>query len=47
MKHRAGQKLMPSIFGWGPISFLETLGLLALSWIFFGEFRGGGRYHKV
>jgi hypothetical protein len=36
MKHREGQELMPSIFG-----------LLALSWTFFGEFRGGGRHHKV
>jgi hypothetical protein len=47
MKHREGQELMLSIFGLSPIHFLGILGLLALSRIFFGEFRGGGRYHKV
>ncbi len=33
--------LMPNIFGLRPISFWQAVGLLALSWILFGGFRGG------
>jgi hypothetical protein len=39
--------LMPGLFGWHAISFWQALGLLVLSRIFFGGFRGrsgfGGR----
>ena len=39
--------LMPAVFGWHTITFLQALGLVALSRIFFGGFRGrpgvGGR----
>jgi hypothetical protein len=39
--------LMPGLFGWHTISFWQSLGLLVLSRIFFGGFRGrsgfGGR----
>jgi hypothetical protein len=34
--------LMPAIFGLHPIGFGQALGLLALSWILFGGFRGRG-----
>jgi hypothetical protein len=34
--------LMPQIFGWQRISFWQALGLLVLSKILFGGFRGGG-----
>jgi hypothetical protein len=33
--------LMPNIFGLNQISFLQAVGLLGLSWILFGGFRGG------
>jgi hypothetical protein len=32
--------LMPSLFGWHAIGFWQALGLLILSRIFFGGFRG-------
>ncbi|MFN8009678.1 MAG: hypothetical protein U0V70_22120 [Terriglobia bacterium] len=36
--------LMPTLFGLHPISFWQAVGLLALSWILFGGWRGlGGR----
>jgi hypothetical protein len=35
--------LMPSIFGLRPLSFWQAVGLLGLSWILFGGFRGLGR----
>lgn len=35
--------LMPPIFGWRMITFWQALGLLALSRILFGGFRGGPR----
>jgi hypothetical protein len=34
--------LVPPIFGWHSISFWQALGLLVLSKILFGGFRGGG-----
>jgi hypothetical protein len=34
--------LMPTLFGWHLISFWQALGLLILSKILFGGFRGGG-----
>jgi hypothetical protein len=34
--------LMPQIFGLPQISFWQTLGLLVLSWLFFGGLRGSG-----
>ena len=34
--------LMPSIFGLHTISYWQALGLMALSWILFGGFRGLG-----
>ena len=34
--------LMPSIFGLRLITFWEALGLLGLSWLLFGGFRGWG-----
>ncbi|GAA4371640.1 hypothetical protein [Hymenobacter koreensis] len=33
--------LMPAIFGWKAISFVQALGLFALCKILFGGFRGG------
>ena len=33
--------LMPAVFGWHVISFWQALGLLILSKILFGGFRGG------
>jgi len=33
--------LMPAVFGWHLISFWQALGLLVLSKILFGGFRGG------
>ncbi len=37
--------LVPPLFGLHALTFLQALGLLALSWILFGGFRGGpGRY---
>jgi hypothetical protein len=32
--------LMPGLFGWHAISFWQTVGLLVLSRLFFGGFRG-------
>jgi len=37
--------LMPALFGWHLISFWQALGLLILSKILFGGFRGGPRRH--
>jgi hypothetical protein len=34
--------LMPPIFGLKTITYWQGMGLLALSWIFFGGLRGGG-----
>lgn len=39
--------LMPSLFGWQPISFAKALGILVLSKILFGGFRGGGGRHGM
>jgi hypothetical protein len=43
--------LMPQLFGLHPISFWQAVGLLSLSWILFGGFRGiggfrGGRSYR-
>jgi len=35
--------LIPDIFGLHPIGFWQAVGLLALSWILFGGWRGFGR----
>ncbi len=35
--------LMPSLFGFHPITFWQAVGLLALSWVLFGGWRFGGR----
>lgn len=37
--------LMPAIFGWRLISFWQAIGLLLLSKLLFGGFRGGNRRH--
>ena len=37
--------LMPDLFGLKLLGFWQTLGLLALSWLFFGRFRGLGHGH--
>ena len=37
--------LMPALFGWHLISFWQALGLLILSKILFGGFRGGPHRH--
>jgi Ca2+/H+ antiporter, TMEM165/GDT1 family len=37
--------LMPGVFGWHPITFWQALGLLVLSKILFGGFRGGPGRH--
>jgi hypothetical protein len=37
--------LMPGLFGWRAVSFGQALGLLALSKILFGGFRGGAGRH--
>ena len=37
--------LMPDIFGLRAISYWQAFGLLVLSWIFFGRFRGG-HWHR-
>lgn len=34
-------RLMPPIFGWRPVGFFQAMGLLVLSKILFGGFRGG------
>lgn len=36
--------LMPALFSLKAISFEQAVGLLLLSWIFFGRFRGWGRH---
>ena len=42
--------LMPAIFGLPAVTFMQALGLLLLSWIFFGSWRGaaglGGRHRR-
>ena len=37
--------LMPAIFGLKTINYWQAFGLLILSWIFFGRFRGGHHWH--
>jgi len=37
--------LMPAMFGWHVITFWQALGVLVLSKILFGGFRGGPRRH--
>lgn len=37
--------LMPALFGWHLITFWQALGLLVLSKILFGGFRGGPHRH--
>ena len=37
--------LMPAIFGLKTIGYWQTVGLLVLSWIFFGRFRAMGGHH--
>jgi hypothetical protein len=37
--------LMPALFGWHLITFWQALGILILSKILFGGFRGGPRRH--
>lgn len=37
--------LMPTLFGWHVITFWQALGVLVLSKILFGGFRGGHRRH--
>lgn len=37
--------LMPAIFGLKTLDYWQALGLLVLSWIFFGRFRGG-HWHR-
>lgn len=41
--------LMPELFGLKLLTFWQTLGLLVLSWLFFGRFRGfgHGRHHHM
>ena len=34
--------LLPGLFGWQPISYVQAMGILVLSRILFGGFRGGG-----
>ena len=34
--------LMPALFGWHTVTFWQALGLLVLSKLFFGGFRGRG-----
>ncbi len=38
--------LAPAIFGWSTISWLQALGLLALSRLLFGRFGGGGHRYR-
>lgn len=38
--------LIPAVFGWHLITFWQALGLLILSKILFGGFRGGPRHWK-
>jgi Ca2+/H+ antiporter, TMEM165/GDT1 family len=37
--------LMPDLFGWRPIGFWQALGLLILTRLLFGGFRGGPGRH--
>jgi len=37
--------LMPAVFGWHVITYWQSLGLLVLSKILFGGFRGGPHRH--
>lgn len=37
--------LMPAIFGLKTISYWQAFGLLLLSWLLFGRFRGGHHWH--
>ena len=37
--------LMPAVFGWHAITYWQALGLLVLSKILFGGFRGGPQRH--
>ncbi len=37
--------LLPALFGFKTITYWQALGLLVLSWIFFGRFRGG-HWHR-
>ena len=37
--------LMPDLFGLKSLDYWQTIGLLFLSWIFFGRFRGGHHWH--
>jgi hypothetical protein len=41
--------LMPELFGWHPIGFVQALGLLLLGRILFGRFGGhwGGHHHNA
>jgi hypothetical protein len=39
--------LIPQLFGLKLLSFWQTLGLLVLSWLFFGRFRGLGHGHHM
>jgi uncharacterized membrane protein YdjX (TVP38/TMEM64 family) len=39
--------LMPGLFGLKVLSFWQALGLLVLSWLFFGRFRGFGHHHRM
>jgi len=34
--------VLPDLFGWQPISYVQAMGILVLSRILFGGFRGGG-----
>jgi hypothetical protein len=38
--HHLWNWLMPSLFGLHPLTFWQAVGLLALSWLLFGGFRG-------
>ena len=38
--------LMPSLFGLHPITFWQALGIMFLSWILFGRFRGARPYGR-
>jgi hypothetical protein len=39
--------LMPPLFGWAAIGFWQALGLLVLSRILLGGFRGGPGHHRA
>jgi len=44
--HSLWNVLMPEIFGLPQISFWQALGLLTLSWLLFGGWRGMPRRHR-